>query len=213
MQSDDVRFSLRNQIINLQSYFSLKKADAFLSLQGMYSSSVMPMPLYHSPITGYHPYYSPAQQPNLPLQRDNHDRMESPKPEQTIISSTTPPKQAASDSSADTMPGGASDSTTKYAVVQVPPRMPGIPVDPSRFFGYPPYMMQPGLQDDPRSLPMGLQPQPPYCCTFPHHMSRGAYPSVVPQPVHVQIPTQNVFYLYLRLILLRLLLLFPCFLK
>jgi len=145
----------------------------------MYPSPFMPMPLYPSPITGYHPYYSPAQQPNLPLQRDNHDRMESPKPEQTIISSTTPPKQAASDSSADTMPGGASDSTTKYAVVQVPPRMPGIPVDPPRFYGYPPSMMQPGLQEDLR----GLQPQPPYCCTFPHHMSRGAYPSMEPQHV------------------------------
>ena len=208
----------------------------FLSLQVMYPSPFMPMPLYPSPMAGYHPYYgpmvyrphpalyqpgvtgkvpggrgsinrpqgphkpkTPAQLPNLPLQRDDDERMESPKLEQTTISSTPPPKQAAAGVSAATIPGGASASTAKksssttkkYVAVQVPPRMPGIPVYPPHFYGYPPYMMQPGLQEDPRFLPMGLQPQPPYYYTYPHHMPRGAYPYMVPQPVHVQIPTRT----------------------
>ncbi|WAQ96244.1 HELZ-like protein [Mya arenaria] len=144
---------------------------------------------------GSHKPKVPAQQPNLPLQRDDDEKGESLRAEQTPPQGT-PPKQIATTpvTTVTSMPGvlgttppKKGTSHKKYVAVPVNPRVPGMPMYPP-YYGYPPYLMHP--PEDPRLMPMGM-PQAPYYYAYPPNVPRGHYPYMIPQPVQVQIPRQS----------------------
>lgn len=113
-----------------------------------------------------------AAQPALPVQRDDEDRIDSPR------ASATPPKAAASK---QPTPPSSSQSAKKsgqkrMVAVNMMPRMPMY----QPYYAYPQYVIPP---DDPRYMQMPLQP--PFYYSYPN-MPRHPYPYMMPQPVHVQ---------------------------